>query len=251
MKIGSAQRPPKFGFTLIALMTVVVLLFLLGSTFLPALRTAKKRADQMRCLNNLKQVGLGVLQYLPDNNDTFPACASRNTYGFQPEDWIYWRTNRPGYSVEKSPTAKYMPSFSTNKVRCPADRDDRERRLTSSDSHGPYMYSYSMLSLSGGTNALGMSSIISSGVKHYFKQEAIRNPANKLMLVEEQTSHKRNESIDPGGSSSIIGDGRFVPGSDKMTARHDKRGQTTFADGHAENVRPRITDIAKFSVPTL
>src|SRR5687768_7224751 len=248
MKIGSAQRPPKFGFTLIALMTVVVLLFLLGSTFLPALRNAKKRADQMRCLNNLKQVGFGVLQYLPDNNDTFPACASRNTYGFQPEDWIYWRTNLPSYPVERSPAAKYIPSFSTNKLRCPADRDDSGRKATSSDSHGPYVYSYSMLSAPTG---LGISSIFGGPQRYYFKQEAIRNPANKLMLVEEQTSHKRNESIDPGGSSSIIGDGRFVPGGDKMTARHDKRGQTTFADGHAENVRPRITDIAKFSVPTL
>src|SRR5688572_31905856 len=106
MKVVPARGPRKFGFTLVALVTLVVLLFLLSGTFLPALRNAKQRADQMRCLNNLKQVGFGVLQYLPDNNDTFPACASRNTYGFQPEDWIYWRTNRPGYPVEKSPTAK-------------------------------------------------------------------------------------------------------------------------------------------------
>ena len=251
MKIAPAQRPPEFGFTLIGLVTVVVLLFLLAGTFLPVLRNAKKRADQVRCLNNLKQVGFGVLQYLPDNNDIFPACASRAAYGFRPEDWIYWRTNLAAYPVEKSPTAKYIPSFSTNKLRCPADRDDRERRVTQSDAHGLYMYSYSMLSLDRAPTDRGISSIFYGSVTRYFKQEEIRNPANKLMLVEEQTSHKRSESIDPGGSSSIIGDGRFVPGGDKMTARHNMRGQNTFADGHVENVRPRITDIAKFSVPTL
>jgi prepilin-type processing-associated H-X9-DG protein len=250
MKIMPAQRSGEVGFTLVGLVTVVVILFLLAAAFLPALRNAGSRAGQMQCLNNLKQVGFGVLQYLPDNNDIFPACASRNTYGFQPEDWIYWRTNRPGYSVEKSPTAKYIPSFSTNKLRCPLDRDDSERKATSNDSHGLYHYSYSMLSRDTAPSPLGMSSIFDGVRRYYFKQEAIRNPANKLMMVEEQTSHKRNESIDPGGSSSIIWDGRFVPGSDKMTARHNKRGQTTFADGHAENVRPRITEIAKFSVPT-
>ena len=54
------------------------------------------------------------------------------------------------------------------------------------------------------------------------------------MLAEEQTSHKPMESVDVGGSSSIINDGRWVPPGDFITSRHNKRGDVNFADGHAE-----------------
>jgi len=84
----------------------------------------------------------------------------------------------------------------------------------------------------------------------YFKSPGVRNPAGKLMLVEEQTSHKRGESPDVGGTSSIVNDGRWVPGGDKITVRHNKKGNSTFADGHAEAVRPEVAERREYSEPT-
>ena len=241
-------------FTLIELLVVIAIIAILASMLLPALSKAKSKASQTGCLNNLKQLGYGMLMYVGDNNDTFPGTGSRNTYGFHKEDWIYWRTNTAQFPpVEKSPIALHMGSIRSNLFRCPVDRDDSERKFLGDP--GPYNYSYSMTSndLQGTVNK-GMASIFDNTRGYLFKLNSVRTPTHKIMLAEEQTSHKPSESIDVGGTSSIINDGRMTggaAGSDLMTMRHNRRGDANFADGHTENIRPQLARLTSYTDPTI
>ena len=240
---SSSRRFPAF--TLIELLVVIAIIAILAGMLLPALSQAKKKGGQAKCISNLKQLALGALMYIDENQDQFPGTASRNTYGFHKEDWIYWRTNTTRYPpIEKSPIASSLGSVSSNLFRCPMDRYDKER-LSLSDGNGPYFYSYSLNSydLQGNRN-LGMASIFQGSVDnpaaYPFKLAGVRNPSGKIMLAEEQSSHRPDESSDPRGSSSIINDGRWVPTGDLLTMRHSKKGDVAFADGHVNPETPKF-----------
>src|SRR5271154_6757900 len=109
------------GFTLIELLVVIAVIAILAALLLPALSAAKKKAAQSQCINNLKQLGAGMVLYIDDNENTFPGLASLHN-GFQPTDWIYWRTNSAMFpAIEKSPIINALAGASTSLFRCPLD----------------------------------------------------------------------------------------------------------------------------------
>jgi len=60
------------GFTLVALLVIIAVLALLAAMLLPALAAAKKKAQRINCVNNLKQCGLAFRIWEGDNGDQYP-----------------------------------------------------------------------------------------------------------------------------------------------------------------------------------
>ncbi|MCW3059451.1 MAG: prepilin-type N-terminal cleavage/methylation domain [Capsulimonas sp.] len=68
------------GFTLIELLVVIAIIAILAAILFPVFAKAREKARQISCASNLRQIGIGILQYVQDYDETYPT-GSRGTLG--------------------------------------------------------------------------------------------------------------------------------------------------------------------------
>ena len=65
----SAPRRFRAGFTLIELLVVIAIISILAAILFPVFAQAREKARQATCASNLRQIGMGLLQYSGDNDE--------------------------------------------------------------------------------------------------------------------------------------------------------------------------------------
>ena len=160
----TTSRPirKKLGFTLIELLVVIAIIAILAAILFPVFARARENARRTSCQSNLKQLGLGLLQYAQDNDELYPR-AFFTGYAGAPNNTATW-------DMVIQPYVK-----STQIIQCPSDT--LSQRVT-------YMSSYAGYSANQFRSYAMPRNIGNQGGGSERKLSEIRSPAITVFLAE-------------------------------------------------------------------
>ncbi len=204
------------GFTLIELLVVIAIIAILAAILFPAFARARENARRASCQSNLKQIGLGILQYVQDYDERYPSAYSALS------------TGRIEWPQLMQPYLK-----STQIFTCPSNTDGAKVQFSAASGYPDISASYlanwhMIIDASGGGRALA----------------SLDSAATRIMVGEANIYEPFDANFEPraGMYGTAYNSGQFViAGKVMVFAGHMDTTNYLFADGHVKSLRPTRT----------
>jgi len=206
----------KRAFTLIELLVVIAIIGILAAMLLPALASAKARAQGTHCLSNIKQLQLAWQLYADDNNDAIAPSA-----GGSPSTNQSWCAGYFKNAADQTDLRLLKNSLlgsytaSTGIYKCPGD-------------HTSYVRSYSenCAMNNNGTDGFTNKFVL------FTKATSIPSATQYFVFIDESSA-----TIDNGHFLINFDTAYSTAVSDTPATYHGRSGNTSFVDGHAASRR--------------
>ena len=225
-------------FTLIELLVVIAIIAILAAMLLPVLGKARDSARGVQCLNNQKQTGLGFLSYANDFNDCIFLVYGGDTRSYRTllSNSSYWQKQNNAISPSYA-----MGYYSIKTDLCPLTDDPGDT------TSGAMYYIYAAPNPShphyGGKSEWSVKVLNTreSDKPMYFL--ALKNIKSDMRYAW-GLADSRWSLATPKSASCFV---EPVDNGRNFAARHNRRCNMWFFDGHAASMAPReVSEVYKF-----
>lgn len=225
------------GFTLLELLVVIAIFAILAALLLPVLSNAKAKMERTVCVNNLRQINLGLRMYSDDSHDASPSPGSGITNGDFTPLYLGYKALMKNYVGLKGASSPQDKLFA-----CPADASNPNfifdhftppPHFVKKSVHEVSDFDYSSYAFNGGDNLIRTlidrdrsANLTVPGLGNV-KLSAVKDPGRTLLLAEMPVLIPYSWH-DPSSHGVAYRNG---------TTYNDSKNVASFVDGHVSYIK--------------